>query len=52
MAHRQLLGHPDNGVILASYLGSWLMAGAFLAIGACVSAPTKNQVIAFVVTAA
>ncbi|MGH7114961.1 MAG: ABC transporter permease subunit [Stellaceae bacterium] len=47
-----LLGHPDNGVILASYIGSWLMAGALLAIGACVSAVTKNQVIAFVVTAA
>jgi ABC-2 type transport system permease protein len=46
------LGHPDNGVILASYLGSWLMAGAILAIGAAVSAATKNQVIAFVVTAA
>jgi ABC-2 type transport system permease protein len=47
-----LLGHPDNGVIVASYIGSWLMAGALLAIGACVSAVTKNQVIAFVVTAA
>ena len=47
-----LLGRPDNGVILASYIGSWLMAGAMLAIGACVSAMTKNQVIAFVVTAA
>ena len=46
------LGHPDNGVILASYIASWLMAGAFLAVGACVSAMTKNQVIAFVVTAA
>jgi ABC-2 type transport system permease protein len=46
------LGRPDNGVILASYLGSWLMAGAMLAVGACVSAITKNQVIAFVVTAA
>ena len=45
------LGHPDNGVILASYVGSFLLAGAFLAIGACVSAVTKNQVIAFVVTA-
>src|SRR5262249_23081182 len=43
---------PYNGVIRASYLGSWLMAGALLAIGACVSAMTKNQVIAFVVTAA
>lgn len=46
------LGQPDNGVILVSYLGSWLMAGAFIAIGACVSALTKNQVIAFVVGAA
>ena len=46
------LGHPDNGVILASYIGSFLLAGALLAIGACVSALTKNQIIAFVVTAA
>jgi ABC-2 type transport system permease protein len=45
------LGNPDNGVILASYIGSWLMAGAILAIGAALSAATKNQVIAFVVTA-
>lgn len=45
------LGEPDNGVILASYVGSALMAGAFLAIGSCISALTKNQVIAFVVTA-
>jgi ABC-2 type transport system permease protein len=46
------LGDPDNGVILLSYVGSWVMAGAFIAIGACVSALTKNQVIAFVVGAA
>ena len=46
------LGDPDNGVILASYIGSWLMAGAFLAIGSCISALTKNQVIAFIVSAA
>lgn len=46
------LGEPDNGVIALSYLGSWLMAGAFIAIGACVSAVTKNQVIAFVLGAA
>src|SRR5262244_4304690 len=46
-----VLGSPDNGVILASYLGSWLMAGAFLAIGAAISALTKNQVIAFIVSA-
>ncbi|GBD41495.1 hypothetical protein HRbin39_00877 [bacterium HR39] len=46
------LGEPDNGVILLSYLGSWLLAGAFLAIGATVSALTRNQVIAFVLGAA
>jgi ABC-2 type transport system permease protein len=44
------LGEPDNGVILASYLGSLLMAGAFLAIGACLSAATRNQVVAFILT--
>jgi ABC-2 type transport system permease protein len=42
------LGDPDNGVIVASYLASWLMAGGYLAMGACISAVTKNQVIAFV----
>lgn len=47
-----ILGSPDNGVIVASYIGSFLMAGAFLSIGAAISALTKNQVIAFVVTAA
>src|SRR5689334_4091652 len=44
------LGSPDNGVILAGYIGSFLMAGAYLSIGACISAATKNQVIAFVVS--
>jgi ABC-2 type transport system permease protein len=44
------LGSPDNGVILAGYLGSFLMAGGYLAIGTCLSATTNNQVIAFVVT--
>jgi ABC-2 type transport system permease protein len=45
------LGSPDNGVILAGYLGSWLMAGTFIAIGACLSALTRNQVVAFILTA-
>jgi ABC-2 type transport system permease protein len=45
-----VLGEPDNGVIAAGYVGSLLMAGAYLAIGSCLSAVTKNQVIAFVVT--
>ena len=44
------LGYPDNGVIFASYLGAWLMAGAFLAIGSCISAATRNQVVAFILT--
>ncbi len=43
-----VLGEPDNGVILAAYLGSWLMAGGFLAISACLSAATRNQVVAFI----
>ena len=42
------LGSPDNGVILASYVGSFLMAGAMLAVASCVSALTRNQVIAFI----
>src|SRR5258705_10838302 len=46
------LGTPDNGVILASYIGSFLMAGGYLAISASISATTDNQVIAFVVSVA
>jgi ABC-2 type transport system permease protein len=46
------LGDPDNGVIAAAYLGSWLMAGGFLAIGSCMSAITRNSVIAFILTVA
>ncbi|WP_339869350.1 ABC transporter permease subunit [Pseudohongiella nitratireducens] len=46
------LGAPDNGVIFAAYLGSWLMAGGFLAIGSCMSAITRNAVIAFILTVA
>ena len=42
------LGNPDNGVILAAYLGSWLMAGGFLSVGICMSALTKSQVVAFI----
>lgn len=44
------LGDPDNGVIVGGYLGSWLMAGSFLAIGSCMSVLTKNQIIAFILT--
>jgi ABC-2 type transport system permease protein len=45
------LGDPDNGTILAAYIGSFLMAGGFLAVGGCLSAATRNQVIAFILTA-
>lgn len=46
------LGSPDNGAILTGYLASFLMAGAFLAIGSCVSAANRNQVVAFIITIA
>jgi ABC-2 type transport system permease protein len=42
------LGDPDNGAVLAGYIGAFLMAGGFLAVGSCMSATTDNQVIAFV----
>jgi len=44
------LGSPDNGGILAAYLGSLLLAGGFLAVGSCMSALTRHQVIAFILT--
>ena len=44
------LGDPDNNVILISYIGSWFMAGAFLALTSCLSVLTKNQVIAFIIS--
>jgi ABC-2 type transport system permease protein len=45
-----VLGNPDMGVILSGYIGSWLMAGAFLAIGSFFSAVSRNQVISFVLS--
>lgn len=47
-----VLGNPDNGVIVTGYLGCLMVAGAFLAVGAAISAMTKNQVIAFVLAVA
>src|SRR5262249_38156577 len=47
-----VLGKPDNGVILSSYVGSWLMAGAFLALSAAISGLTKSQVLAFIAATA
>jgi len=44
------LGNPDNGVIFTGYLASMLMAGAFLAVGSCISAANNNQITAFILT--
>jgi len=44
------LGSPDNGVILSGYIGSWLMAGAYLAISCTTSAMTRTQVVSFIVS--
>jgi ABC-2 type transport system permease protein len=44
------LGSPDNGVILSAYIGSWLMAGAYLAISCMTSALTRNQVVSFILS--
>lgn len=43
------LGQPDNGVIFAGYIGSWLMAGAYLAVSCVTSAMTRSQVVSFIV---
>ena len=45
-----VLGDPDNGVIVAGYAGSLLLAGAYLAITCMTSAMTRNQVVAFIVS--
>src|SRR5580698_3356040 len=47
-----ILGSPDNGVIASGYVGCLLVAGAFLSVGAAMSAVTRNQVIAFVLAVA
>ncbi len=44
------LGNPDNGVILAGYVGSWLMSGAYLAISCITSAMTRTQVVSFIIS--
>ena len=44
------LGNPDNGAVLCGYVGSALVAGAYLAIASMTSAMTRNQVISFIVS--
>ena len=45
-----ILGGPDNGVIFCGYIGSFLLAGAYLAVGCLTSAMTRNQVISFILS--
>ncbi len=45
-----VLGDPDNGMIAAGYVGSLLLAGAYLAITCMTSAMTRNQVVAFILS--
>ena len=45
-----LLGSPDNGIIVAGYLGSFLLAGTYLAITCMTSAMTRNQVVALILS--
>ena len=45
-----LLGEPDNGIIAAGYVGSFLLAGAYLAVSCMTSAMTRNQVVAFILS--
>lgn len=44
------LGQPDNGVIFTAYVGSWLMAGAYLAVSCITSAITRSQVVSFILS--
>jgi ABC-2 type transport system permease protein len=44
------LGSPDNGIIFDAYVGSWLMAGAYLAVSCITSAITRSQVVSFIIS--
>ena len=46
-----VLGSPDNGVIATGYVGSLLLAGTYLAVTCMTSAMTRNQVVAFIISA-
>lgn len=45
-------GPADIGVIIASYIGSVLIGGAYIALGIWLSAFTDNQIIAFILAIA
>ncbi|MGV0005272.1 MAG: ABC transporter permease, partial [Candidatus Porifericomitaceae bacterium WSBS_2022_MAG_OTU9] len=44
------LGEPDNWVVFGGYVGSMLLAGSYLAIGSCMSALSRSQVVAFILS--
>jgi ABC-2 type transport system permease protein len=45
-----LVGNPDMGVIIASYIGALFLGGAYIAIGMAISSVTENQIVAFIGT--
>ena len=44
-----LLGSPDNGIIVGGYIGALLLSGAYLAVTSMTSAMTRNQVVSFII---
>lgn len=42
-------GNIDTGAVIGSYIGLFLLGGAFVAIGLFASSLTKNQIIAFAI---
>lgn len=45
-----LLGSPDNGVIVAGYAGSLLLGASYLAVAAFTSSLTRNQVVSLILS--
>ncbi len=45
-----ILGNPDGGVIIASYVGALFLGASYIAIGMWVSSLTQNQILAFIGT--
>lgn len=44
------LGHPDVNTIFSGYLGSFLLAGSYLAIASFTSSISKSQVVSFIIS--
>ncbi len=45
-----LIGNPDEGIMLSSYIGALFLGGSYIAIGMAVSSFTENQIVAFIGT--